>query len=315
MHLSNSDTKLQKRITKVASQPLSSFNWIHPYFVLPWRHETFKASWTYIHVVLKDFFMLQFFEKWGFYHIPIVNVQVPIDDNVPFTPSKVDNYMHFVNFWISPITMLFKRFGGKKALPFAKEFLEYIAKAYSEASRVYKFRLTTTNRPDYRKNAKFRSIHRMDPHYLCVPSLHVAIVVLCFSFFRMLFERENFTQEEKEKWTKELYDGAISITESVLYVKQHSVNCIPAALYMMTRITNLFTTQDAVEFINHLFKNSPEITPEKRTQVIDHIQYMYERLILESCNENDWAVPVQRWIVRHAQETGQTSNKICASKS
>lgn len=305
MFLCDSNTKQLQRIKKIAGRPLSSFNWLRPYFVLPWRPKTFKAAWTYISIVFRNFLALQFLEKWKIIHIPVVNVQVPLDDNIPFTPSKIDIYMHFVNFWLSPITMLFHRYGVKKALPFAKEFLEYISLVYSDAAKVYKFRLTTTNRPDYNENPKFRSIHRLDPHFLCVPSLHVAIVVLCYSFFRMLFERENFTKEEKDAWLKELYEGSVRITESVLFVKQHSVNCIPAALYMMTRITNLFTTQDAVDFINQLFKTSPEVSPEKRQEVITHIQYMYERLILEGCNEEDWAVPVQRWIIKHAEKTGQ----------
>ncbi|QTQ16872.1 hypothetical protein [Treponema parvum] len=302
--------KQLRRIAKVSSRSISSFNWLLPYFVLPWRAKTFKTSWKYIGSVIKNFFVLQFFQKWGFYHIPVVNVESPLDDTVPFIPGKIDIYMHFVNFWLSPLSMLIQRFGAGRSLPFAKEFVEYITKAYNEAARVYKFRLTTTNRPDYRKNAKFKNIHNLDPHYLCVPSLHVAIAVLCFSYYKMLFERENFTEREKEKWNKELYEGAVAITESVLFVKQHSVNCIPAALYMMSHITDFFTTDDAVNFINDLFKNTPELTGENRRAVIEHIHYMYERLILEGCHEDDWAVPVQRWIVSHAKATGQDKTKL-----
>jgi len=300
--------KEKRRIEKLAGKPLASFSPLLPYFVLPFRFKSAPASYSFLGTVTADFFGLQFLEKWGFLHIPVINVQSPLDDKVPFTPSKVDIYLGFINFWLRPFTMLMKRFGIRRSLPFCTEFLRLLKTAYHEAARVYRFRLSTTNRPDYNDMKKFRYIHRMDPHLLCVPSLHIAIVVLCYTFYRRLFEREHFTREEKEMWNRELYGGAIRIAESVLYIKQHSVNCIPAALYMMTRISgNLFTTEDAVAFINDLFADANDITTEDRNQIIDYIQYMYERLLLEGCTENDWTVPVQHWLLEHAARTGQQS--------
>jgi len=306
--LDNLTEKQKKRIAKVAGKPLSSFNPIFPYFVLPWNFRSIPAAHSYIATVFKDYLMLQFLEKWGFKHIPIVNVQTPLDDKIPFTPSKVTIYLDFVNFWLRPITMLMKRYGISRSLPFCIDYLHMIKKAYQEAARVYKFRLSTTNRPDYNDMPQFRSIHRLDPHYLCVPSLHIAIIVLTYSFYRRLFETEHFTQQEKDMWNKELYTEAVQIGESVLYIKQHSVNCVPAALYMMTRISDgLFTSDDAVGFIDNLFVHAPEISADNRRQIIDYIQYMYERLLLEGFHEADWVLPVQHWLLEYAHKTGQTA--------
>ena len=273
---------MQWRIQKFSSRKLSSFNWFIPYLILPFHPITFKAAWKFIGTVIKDFVILQFFEKWKIYKIPIVNVQIPLDDQIPFIPEKVEVYIHFINFWLSPITMLFFRLGPRQALPAAKTFLFYITKAYSEATKVYSYRLSTTDRPDYKKGRHFKAIHRLDPHYLCVPSLHVAIVVLTFSFFKTIFERANFTQEEKKNWNEELYSGALAITESVLFVKQHSVNCVSAAMYMMTKITPFITAQEAQDFISHIFENSPEIDQEKRIEIVKHIMNMFNQFSQES---------------------------------
>ncbi len=300
MYSNNStDKKLQKRISAVSSRELSSFNWFFPYLILPWHPKTAKASWNFIGTVFKNFVILQFFEKWKIYKIPIVNVQVPMDEKIPFTPSKVVIYMHFVNFWLSPITMLLRRYGISRALPFVKEFLVLITKVYAEAAKVYRFRLSTTNRPVYKENARFKTIHNLDPHFLCVPSLHVAIVVLCFSFFKQLFERENFTEEEKSKWNKELYEGAIAITESVLFVKQHSVNCIPSAVYMMTQITELLPKEDGAEFLGRLFENCPEIPADDRKEVVNYMLNMYNNLSDKRQYFDKWEEPIKSWLVNH----------------
>lgn len=297
----------KSRIAKVTGKSILSFSPVLPYFVLPWHFSSMPAVFSFLSTVASDFFGLQFFEKWRWKHIPVINVQTPLDDKIPFVPSKVTIYLDFVNFWLRPLTMLMHRFGIRRSLPYCIDFLHLIRKAYYEAARVYKFRLSTTNRPEYEGMPQFKNIHKLDPHFLCVPSLHIAIVVLCYTFYRKLFDSEHFTQEEKNMWNRELYTEAVEIAESVLYIKQHSVNCIPAALYMMTCITEkLFSTDDAVAFINELFSHSDDIKAEDRSEIIDYIQYMYERLLLEGCHETDWVVPVQHWLLEYAHKTGQT---------
>lgn len=292
----------EKRIAKVSSRSLFSFNVGLCYATIPFRIRNIPVLIKFFGTVINEFFVIQFLQKMHIIHLPITYVDHPLDKKVPFEPERVDTYMDFINMWIRPLAMLIRRFGPFNAMPLCMEFIRYITQAYHQAARMYRCNLTTTHRPDYRKTKQFKMIHRADPHYLCVPSLHIAIVCLCFSFYRMLFEREHFTEQEKTKWNKELYQCAINIAETVLYIKQHSVNCIAAALYMTTKISpELFTTTDAFDFINNLFLDAPTIKPEDRKKIIEYIQFTYERFLLEGAAEDDWFNPVLRWVKSQPQ--------------
>ena len=285
------------------TRPLKNYSVFRAYFALPFRKATAKSTFKLLGVILKDFFFLQFAVKWRIKKIPVVSVDHPLDKKVPFTPERVGIYFDFINIWIRPMSMMIKKFGAKKGLPLCKEWLDRLRKTYAEAAKFYRFSLSTTNRPHYKKSLNFLKIHLFDPHYCCVPSLHIAIVVLVFTFYRDLFVREGFSAEEREEWTRELYAGAVSIGETVLYVKQHSVNCIPAALYMMTRVhSDLVTIGTCVKYIDDLFREQTDIAENDKEAIHSHIQYMYERFYLEGLHFEDWREPVQRWIVSYANK-------------
>lgn len=287
----------EKRIQKVSGKALSSFSVLPAYAVIPFR--AFKTTIKLLRSIIAVFFVLQFGKKWGFLKIPVVHVDHPLDKKIPFLPRKVDIYLSFINLWICPMTMLIRRYGAGKAIPFIREWLELLKATYDEAGRLYRFRLTTMERPSYHKG-HFFTIHFFDPHLLCVPSLHIAIIALCYSFYHMLFEREEFTQAEKNQWNNELYKQSVAIAESVLYVKQHSVNCVPAALYMISRIfPDLYKTEDAVHFIKDMFVAPEEMSAESAGQVREHLLFVYERFLLEGAHEDDWRAPVQRWLVEY----------------
>lgn len=297
----------QKRIEKISKRKLRSFSYIAPWILLPLGYSSHKACIHVLKSVYKNFIKLQADEKKGKTHIPVIYVDTPVDDKIPFTPEKVSTYLDFVPYFISPLSMLIKRFGLKKARPMCAEYLDFIAELYENASSIYRFCMTTTHRPNYTANKKFAFIYRNDPHYLCVPSLHICIVAGCYSYFRELFEKEDFTPNEKKQWNEELFNGAVSIADSVLYVKQHSVNCIPSALYMMTTLfPHRFTIHDAVHFIDSLFTVEKNFSEEDRKEIIAHIHFMYERLLLEDANSDDWHEPVRRWLISHARKTGQS---------
>ena len=105
--------------------------------------------------------------------------------------------------------------------------------------------------------------------------------------------------KEQDFYNAELYRGALDIAETVLYVKQHSVNCIPAALFMMTNlIPEYFKAEDARIFINDLFKDCTDIQPEDKINIHNHIKNMYENLLQEK-GDKDWTEPVKNWIVNY----------------
>lgn len=286
----------QRRINRVKDKPLAKFPGALSYFTIPFLPFSFKPFFSFLGRMLRSFIFMQYFEKWHILHIPVKHVDHKLDEKVPFRTELLGIYMDFINYWTKPLIMLCRRYGFIKGSKLCGEYLNYLSLTYKESYKMYSYSLTTTYRP-FTTDKKIKKMRKADPHYLCVPSLHIAIICLTFSFYKMLFDREDFTEEEKTKWNKEFYDHGIEIAETVLYVKQHSVNCIPAAIYMITKIApELFTTDEGVNFINELFKNATDITAQDKKDIIDHIQYIYERFYLEGIHEDDWVIPVRRWL-------------------
>ncbi|MCR5762032.1 MAG: hypothetical protein K6G00_01465 [Treponema sp.] len=156
--------------------------------------------------------------------------------------------------------------------------------------------MTTTKQPET-NNIRLKMLRIMDPHYMCVPSLHIAVITLTTNFYKKLFEQNLFTEQEKTKWMKEIEEHGVEIADSVLYLKQHSVNCIPAALYMMTRIVpELVSPTEAVKLLDSILKNEPNIDSNTQKNITEHILFIYERFLLEGTTEEDWRKPILRWL-------------------
>ena len=51
-------------------------------------------------------------------------------------------------------------------------------------------------RPPPGKNRNLKIIHRLDPHFLCVPSLHIAVVALTWTYFHEAFRAEGMDGAE-----------------------------------------------------------------------------------------------------------------------
>ena len=275
--------------------------------------KTLPYAVIFLKTVIKDFFIIQFLRKFGITKTPVVKVDNKLDDKIPFTPNKIGTYLDFTAFWIRPMTMLLKRLGKKKACAYIVDFLKRIRRAYHSAGRVYNMCMTTTARPRYHKKFYFNVIHFFDPHYLCVPSLHVSIVTLVWSFYRKVFaELGEFSDEEKKFYIDELYSGAIEITETVLYIKQHRVNCIPAALYMMTFLMRTyFTAEDGIHFLRDLFVKT-SIPVETQKEIKDYMYFIYERFLLVGITDDNWISPIRSWLKEYAVSSGQvlTAKKI-----
>ena len=124
---------------------------------------------------------------------------------------------------------------------------------YERAAEVYRKNLSTTERPFYITRPNFLVIHALDPHLMCIPSLHVMVVIRTYTKFaeiiKLIGEENRFAKN-----VEELRRGALAITEAVLYIKQHSVNCIPAAMYAMTKFdSRLFPPEEAERFAADIF--------------------------------------------------------------
>jgi hypothetical protein len=229
--------------------------------------------------------------------VPLSQTDHPLDDRIPFNPRWVKIYLDFVAFWIRIVGFLRERY-GKNGTESALRFIQSIERLYVFAAQLYRKNLSTTRRPRYLKGIRFFLIHMTDPHLMCIPSLHVMIVIRGYTAFRQILASMN----DGESCAGELESvkrQALNITQAILYVKQHSVNCIPAAMYAMSRFDPaLFPAEEAEIFAKALFSprdGLPEgdaVKAEDVSEIRRHIAGLYHRFVEEGKNAKHWTEPL-----------------------
>lgn len=236
---------------------------------LPLTRSCLRVFWT----ILTKFFLAQYKALLFSKNCKITNVDHPLDDSIPFDPSWSGVYMDFSPFWFRTQSFLLKDF-GKRAIPFVKEFINSIANLYDYATLVYKNNFSTTKRPPS-KDKIVRVIHTLDPHLMCIPSLHVMVVVWTYIKLRVTL-RALGTEAQYEHELRSLRLRAIEITESILYVKQHSINCIAAALYALNCIDPVLIQEDEIlQFIDDLFLSASDIDESALQKIKTYIRELY----------------------------------------
>ncbi|WP_282005074.1 hypothetical protein [Propioniciclava sinopodophylli] len=242
------------------------------------------AAARFVTTVLTDFFWLQFSVRLGLRRVRVVDVDHPLDALVPFEPARVGVYLDFIAFWIRPLDDVRRLHGATAQRRAAVEFLGLIRRCYQEAAEVYGTTMSTTRRPRYLRG-RFLAIHAFDPHLLCVPSLHIMVVVLAWTFYRRL----------DAALGARLFGGAVAIADTVLYIKQHSVNCIPAALYAMGRITPDDVTEADVEaFTAALFADTASVAPDAAAAIRAHVLETWRALVADGASDSSWQPAVLR---------------------
>lgn len=235
-----------------------------------------KTAISCFGVIFNNFFILQFKAAFGRSKVKITNVEHPLDAEIPFDPSRIKIYMDFSAFWLRLVAFLLKRF-GKKAIPEARKTMNMMMAIYRSAGSICGKNFSTTNRPAYYGSFGFVCIHLFDPHLMCVPSLHVMVVTAAFRAFEKSAEALDAREElaEETAWAKRY---ALDITESILYVKQHSVNCIPAAFFALSAYdTGLFSE----DFIH---ETTAALFPE-RGKIQKHIAALYDDFISQNTGD------------------------------
>ena len=243
--------------------------------------------------IFRNFFLLQYKHSFLSGRVPVTKVDHALDSKIPFMPDKVNIYLDFVAFWVRTVGYLMKHC-NHRALEPVRNFLQTMGELYTWAAEVYRKNLSTTERPFYIKKPRFLLIHMVDPHLMCIPSLHVMIVIRTYTLFgeilKTLGEEERFTSQFEE-----LRLGALAITEAVLYVKQHSVNCISAAMYAATRFNpSLFPPDEAEHFASNIFAQQSNcgVNEENGRGIREHILSLYHRFLTEGEAARDWTEPL-----------------------
>jgi len=254
-------------------------------------------------VIIYGFFLFQYKAALFPRKIPVSNVEHDLDSLIPFNPVFVTIYLDFVAFWIRIAGFLAMR-RNKAGLRMAADFISSIAMLYLFALKVYRKNLSTTARPACNKTFRFRIIHLFDPHLMCIPSLHVMIVIHAFTAFRH-FARELGEEKALQPLLERVYTGALAITEAILYIKQHSINCVAASLYTMRHFNPvLFSADDAEAFVNGLFAiraadippeyapfyTGPMIKTEDAPRIREQILSLYRSFT--EANAADWTSPL-----------------------
>jgi hypothetical protein len=233
-----------------------------------------------------------------------------LDAKIPFNPDWIAVYLDFAAFWIRILGFLLKRY-RERAEPGLRDFLDSMGRLYAFAGEVYGKNLSTTNRPFYIRRPRFLLIHAFDPHLMCVPSLHVMVVIRAYTKFADLIASLEPPGGEDgiAGQVKAVKRRAQDITEAILYVKQHSVNCVAAAMYAMTRFEErLFPPEEAEDFLSGLFnagkrEDSPvsgrrgQVNARDGAEIRSYIGALYTRFLAEGA-ASSWEKPLLDFLSR-----------------
>jgi len=245
--------------------------------------------------------------------VPVSRVDHPLDLKIPFVPSWVTIYLDFVSYWIRMLGFLLHVY-RRRAYDAVREFLISMSRLYIFAAKIYQKNFSTTDRPFYIARPRFFVIHLLDPHLMCIPSLHVMVVVWTYTKFTAILRSFNDAGRYSAQ-IEEMKQGAIAITHAILFVKQHSINCIAASLYAMTRFCGeLIPPQEAEAFINLLFWEAPppctlhtmsanykvrpwaaprtKIPGEDASIIKTHIISLFRRFLEEGKTAQEWEEPL-----------------------
>ena len=244
------------------------------------RLKTLRAAASFAATVVGRFFLDQYAHaarlRKGVSPVRVRNIEHPLDASIPIRYEAAAVYLTFVKLWIDALSY-FRRRLGRAFDDSVIEFLAGLGRCYSDAGSVYGRYLSTTKRPDRAPSLRLAFVYAVDPHLFCVPSLHVLVV--CYTYFRL---RELLAATgEGERFDRELTAlraRAVEITESILYVRQHSVNCIPTALAMLSVIVPGYDADEAKAFMAELFEHEAEVEPGDRARVIDYMTSLYDQV-------------------------------------
>ena len=141
-----------------------------------------------------------------------------------------------------------------------------------------------------------------DPHLMCIPSLHVMLVVMTYTNFRYILAELNAGNELKDE-AENVYRHAVAITDSILLVKQHSVNCVSAGMYAIHCFApSLFPPEEAERFVDSLLRLPPSLVAEEAAAEIRlHILNLYKSFLEERKTAAAWEDVLVNFLTKRLQ--------------
>lgn len=273
---------------RIDSSRIGTLSIARTVFIALTHWPTFGPALRLAGTVIRNFFWLQFQTKLFPWIRPVANVDHPLDETIPFKPPYVRKYLSFFHLWMRTIQHAYM-VRGKEILPEIAESIATVAFLYRDAGRIYRVCQSTTSRPYLEGNAHFSLIYSFDPHLHCIPSLHILVVLYTLLFAERVFSPKysspsNDTIEEEPKQADStlrhdvawVYGEALEITESILFIKQHSVNCVGASLFLLSVYFPQYTKDRITSFVSDLFSEAGEL--DTAQDVRTYILGLYESL-------------------------------------
>jgi hypothetical protein len=248
-----------------------------------WAVITHPASWLpvarFLGTVWRDFFWPQYrlrARRWLGHPDGARRVDGPVDDLIPFRPDLYPKYLTFVTLWIETLGFA-RRVAGRKSMQLWLRFFAEMEGLYRDAGNISREHPTTTRRPSGIRTWRMAFIKFFDPHYHCLPSLHVLLAAHTFLKFRewlpaLSARGEAAARARAEHVRREM----LAITESVLHVKQHSVSCIAGSLFFLSARFAAADEEFAEDFTAALFEDDPGVPA---AEIRRHILGLYREFM------------------------------------
>ena len=204
-----------------------------------------------IGTIITKFFLPQHQSRLKIRKRKVVRVDHELDNLIPFSTDYLKTYTSFSFLWIKSIYFIYCEF-GEKSLSYIANYINSIEQLYQNGFTVSNSCQSTTTRPPAGRNISHKIIHWTDPHLHCIPSLHVMVV--CFNYLRIksIIRKLSGKTDNYSEELSYLENQAVEITNSILYMKQHSINCISAGLFALSAECTEFTNEYALNLINKL---------------------------------------------------------------
>ena len=238
-----------------------------------------KHGFNLFGTILYYFFIIQFQTAWRLKKRTVIKVDHPLDADIPFCPEDAKTYLFFIPLWMKSLAF-FRAAGGKAVDTQAIEFMNGLARLYKEAGLIYNKCQSTTNRPKADGRLLFLVIHFFDPHLHCVPSLHVGVVLYNYFMMRKLLPelcRKGIISKEQSEisiaWAKQ---EALAIIDTILTIKQHSVNCVAAGLFFLNALyPDDYSRKECLTVVDDLLENRKEQIPCLK-EIREHIKKLFK---------------------------------------